>query len=46
MNEIRCKKCDKLLCRAETFIGEIKCHRCKEINKIKIISQKTSCCNH
>lgn len=34
MNQFRCKKCGKLLCREDIKVGnvEIKCPRCGEIN--------------
>lgn len=34
MNEVRCKKCDKLLAKLEGK-AEIKCTRCNTLNKFK-----------
>lgn len=41
MEEVRCKKCDKLLCKATTMEGEIKCKGCKHLNEFRVISQKS-----
>lgn len=48
--ECRCKKCNKKLCellvntpttteKCDILIVEIKCNRCKEINKINIFKE-------
>ncbi|MDE5978120.1 MAG: Com family DNA-binding transcriptional regulator [Turicibacter sp.] len=34
MKEIRCPNCNQLLLKAEVVKGEIKCPRCKKINKL------------
>ncbi|NFJ59655.1 Com family DNA-binding transcriptional regulator [Clostridium botulinum] len=34
IKEIRCKKCNQLLLMADEVKGEIKCPRCKQINKL------------
>nr|DAN97717.1 MAG TPA: DNA-directed RNA polymerase [Caudoviricetes sp.] len=36
IEKIKCNKCGKTLLYAEHIEGEIKCPRCKEINRIKI----------
>ena len=30
---IRCKKCNRLLMKAEKFKGEVKCPKCRYVNK-------------
>lgn len=45
MKEIRCPKCNKLLLKANTVVGEIKC-KCGEIVKLKIISQSLLHCQN
>lgn len=34
IKEIRCTKCNQLLLKADEVKGEIKCPRCKQINKL------------
>ncbi|EDT87230.1 Com family DNA-binding transcriptional regulator [Clostridium botulinum] len=34
IEEIRCKNCNQLLLKADEVKGEIKCPRCKRINKL------------
>ena len=36
--DIKCKACNKLLLKANLFVGAIKCHRCKMIFEYKVIS--------
>lgn len=35
MTEIRCKKCNRLLLKADIIKGEIKCPKCTYLNKIE-----------
>lgn len=34
MKDVRCVNCNQLLLKADIIKGEIKCHRCKKINKL------------
>ena len=36
IENIRCINCNQLLLKAEIIKGEIKCPRCKKINKLEI----------
>ncbi|WP_460267027.1 Com family DNA-binding transcriptional regulator [Clostridium tertium] len=36
IDNIRCKNCNQLLLKADYVRGEVKCPRCKKINKIEI----------
>lgn len=36
MKEIRCHICNQLLLKADIVKGEIKCPRCKKINKLEV----------
>ncbi|MCR1952880.1 Com family DNA-binding transcriptional regulator [Clostridium tertium] len=36
MEDIRCENCNQLLLKADIVRGEIKCPRCKKINKLEI----------
>ena len=36
IENIRCKNCNQLLLKADYVKGEIKCPRCKKINKLEI----------
>ncbi|WP_419750997.1 Com family DNA-binding transcriptional regulator [Terrisporobacter petrolearius] len=40
MENIRCVNCNQLLLKADHVKGEIKCPRCKKINKLEL-NQKT-----
>ncbi|WP_081670404.1 Com family DNA-binding transcriptional regulator [Clostridium cadaveris] len=35
IKDIRCSNCNQLLLKADVIKGEIKCPRCKKINKIR-----------
>lgn len=35
IKEVRCKNCNQLLLKADIVKGEIKCPRCKKINRIE-----------
>lgn len=39
MYQIRCSKCNKLLCRAEYADIEIKCNKCKSLVRVRLIRQ-------
>lgn len=36
IKDIRCINCNQLLLKADVIRGEIKCPRCKKINKLEI----------
>ena len=36
---IRCCQCNGILMLASSFVGSVKCHRCKTINDVHILSQ-------
>lgn len=36
IENIRCENCNQLLLKADLVKGEIKCPRCKKINKLEI----------
>lgn len=36
MKDIRCPNCNQLLLKADYVKGEIKCSRCKKINKLEV----------
>ncbi|WP_243123181.1 MULTISPECIES: Com family DNA-binding transcriptional regulator [Clostridium] len=40
IKEIRCKNCNQLLLKADEIRGEIKCPRCKQINKLEIVKDR------
>ncbi|MBY6932280.1 Com family DNA-binding transcriptional regulator [Clostridium botulinum] len=40
IKEIRCENCNQLLLKAEEIKGEIKCPRCKKINKLEILKDR------
>jgi phage FluMu protein Com len=37
IEEVRCRYCNQLLLKADYIKGELKCPRCKKINKINIV---------
>ena len=37
IEEVRCRYCNQLLLKAYYIKGELKCPRCKKINKINIV---------
>ncbi|MDU5109757.1 MAG: Com family DNA-binding transcriptional regulator [Clostridium sp.] len=39
IKEVRCSNCNQLLLKVDIVKGEIKCPRCKKINKL-VIEQK------
>ncbi len=42
MKECRCKRCNKLLAKAEYELIEIKCPRCKRLNRLKATEPLTT----
>ena len=42
MYQIRCSKCNKLLCRAEYADIEIKCNKCKSLVRVKLDTQSSN----
>jgi len=36
MIDVKCKGCNKLLVKAETFVGAIKCSRCKMVFEYRV----------
>ena len=38
--EVRCSQCNKLLLKVDHVEGEIKCPRCKKINKLEVIKDR------
>ncbi|MDU4890958.1 MAG: Com family DNA-binding transcriptional regulator [Clostridium sp.] len=36
IKEIRCTQCNQLLLKADYIKGEIKCNRCKKINRLEL----------
>ena len=44
--EIRCKQCDRLLCRvASAYEMEIKCPRCGHVNKVRHAAPESNLCH-
>lgn len=42
MQEVKCRRCFKLLARCQQFIAlEIKCHRCKAVNIFSLSTTST-----
>ncbi|CAI3198903.1 MULTISPECIES: Com family DNA-binding transcriptional regulator [Clostridium] len=40
IKEIRCICCNQLLLKADEVKGEMKCPRCKQINKLEIVKDR------
>lgn len=38
MHDVRCKGCNKLLLKAVTFVGAVKCSRCSMIFEYKVLT--------
>lgn len=43
LNDVRCKKCSKLLGKGFAHYFEIQCPRCKELNVLKAMSFNHEC---
>ena len=42
MPDVLCHNCNRMLGLFSTVVGSIKCHRCKSVNRLYIISQRDS----
>jgi phage FluMu protein Com len=41
MQQVRCRHCDRLLCKAKFIEIELKCPRCKTLNYMKVTELQT-----
>lgn len=39
MNSVYCPNCHVMLMKAKMFIGEIKCHKCKQLVNLHFVTQ-------